>query len=128
LSRIMDEDTGEKSGYVELTVAKHRNGPTGSLYFEFNGSCVTFKPVMKREEVLAFKKKEEKDDKSESGAKPNKTRDNEDEEFDDEAPSRESVKLKPAREISGSIENTLKEVIGEDTPFTDGDGKGDLPF
>lgn len=128
LSRIMDEETGEKSGYVELTVAKHRNGPTDSLYFEFNGSCVTFKPVMKRDEVLAFRKKEEKEEKTEADAKPKKTRYTEEETTDDETPSGENVKLKPAREISGSIENTLKEIIGEETPFSDGDGKGDLPF
>ena len=127
LSRIMDEETGEKSGYVELMIAKHRNGPTGPLFFEFDGDCVTFKPVMKREEVLAFKKKEEKDDKSGEDEKPKKEQ-NADDEFEDETPVNENVKLKPLKEVTGSIESTLKEVIGEEAPFSDGDGKGELPF
>lgn len=127
LSRIMDEETGEKSGYVELTVAKHRNGPTGPLYFEFNGDCVTFNPVMKREEVLAFKKKEEKSDNGED-EKPKKAQKSVDEEFEDETPVNDNIKLKPVKEITGSIESTLKEVIGEESPFQDGDVKGDLPF
>ncbi len=38
----------EEQSITEIVIAKHRNGPTGSIELQFNADCATFKTVEKR--------------------------------------------------------------------------------
>jgi len=117
LSRMEEEDSGERTGYVELTVAKHRNGPTDSLYFEFDGNCVTFIPVMKTDiPVTNTKKKKEEDEKAAMPSAPQQA----------DAPAPKAAMPKTENAVS-EMEIKLKKATEETSPFDDGNN-GDLPF
>ena len=46
---LSDQELEGKEGMAELIVAKHRNGPTGSVTLAFNKSCTRFDNYTARE-------------------------------------------------------------------------------
>ena len=47
---LSDQDLEGKKGMAELIVAKHRNGPTGTITLTFNKACTRFDSYSPREE------------------------------------------------------------------------------
>ena len=128
LSRVeANEEEGDERKYVELNVAKHRNGEVGSIYLEFVGRYSQFKStklINKHGYTPNRKKKEENKEEISAPAAVSAPSQPELPPMDNLTPPPESV-VAPRMDSIGSLAATMENIVMGKPVFNDGEDKAE---